>query len=119
MIFLFQRNSVKALLSCEDNEGCTPLHYACRLGIHDSVRNMLGLSGQLGLACKSKDKKSALHFAAQWVTSVALRAQGKKKKSAAVRFRVMLHSLLLAAAARFPLETKGSEKPLPYKGYKI
>uniref|UniRef100_A0A3P9I6U5 Transient receptor potential cation channel, subfamily A, member 1b n=1 Tax=Oryzias latipes TaxID=8090 RepID=A0A3P9I6U5_ORYLA len=63
---VLQRNSVKALLSCEDNEGCTPLHYACRLGIHDSVKNMLGLSGQLGLACKSKDKKSALHFAAQY-----------------------------------------------------
>uniref|UniRef100_A0A4W6E0C3 Transient receptor potential cation channel, subfamily A, member 1b n=1 Tax=Lates calcarifer TaxID=8187 RepID=A0A4W6E0C3_LATCA len=59
-------NNVKALLSCEDNEGCTPLHYACRLGIHDSVKNMLGLSGQVGLACKSKDKKSALHFAAQY-----------------------------------------------------
>uniref|UniRef100_A0A8C4D9K0 Transient receptor potential cation channel, subfamily A, member 1b n=1 Tax=Dicentrarchus labrax TaxID=13489 RepID=A0A8C4D9K0_DICLA len=53
-------------LVCEDNEGCTPLHYACRLGIHDSVKNMLGLSGQIGLACKSKDKKSALHFAAQY-----------------------------------------------------
>ncbi|XP_069559574.1 transient receptor potential cation channel subfamily A member 1b [Brachyistius frenatus] len=63
---VLQQNSVKALLSCEDNEGCTPLHYACRLGIHDSVKNMLGLSGQLGLACKSKDKKSALHFAAQY-----------------------------------------------------
>uniref|UniRef100_A0A669AWY9 Transient receptor potential cation channel, subfamily A, member 1b n=1 Tax=Oreochromis niloticus TaxID=8128 RepID=A0A669AWY9_ORENI len=63
---VLQLNSVKALLSCEDNEGCTPLHYACRLGIHDSVKNMLGLSGQLGLACKSKDKKSALHFAAQY-----------------------------------------------------
>uniref|UniRef100_A0A8C6LXV4 Transient receptor potential cation channel, subfamily A, member 1b n=1 Tax=Nothobranchius furzeri TaxID=105023 RepID=A0A8C6LXV4_NOTFU len=56
----------RVLLSCEDNEGCTPLHYACRLGIHDSVKNMLGLSGQVGLACKSKDKKSALHFAAQY-----------------------------------------------------
>uniref|UniRef100_A0A3Q0QSM7 Transient receptor potential cation channel, subfamily A, member 1b n=1 Tax=Amphilophus citrinellus TaxID=61819 RepID=A0A3Q0QSM7_AMPCI len=63
---VLQLNSVKALLSCEDNEGCTPLHYACRLGIHDSVKNMLGLSGELGLACKSKDKKSALHFAAQY-----------------------------------------------------
>ncbi|XP_070708980.1 transient receptor potential cation channel subfamily A member 1-like isoform X2 [Pempheris klunzingeri] len=63
---VLQCNSVKALLSCEDNEGCTPLHYACRLGIHDSVKNMLGLSGQVGLACKSKDKKSALHFAAQY-----------------------------------------------------
>uniref|UniRef100_A0A3Q2C6S8 Transient receptor potential cation channel, subfamily A, member 1b n=1 Tax=Cyprinodon variegatus TaxID=28743 RepID=A0A3Q2C6S8_CYPVA len=63
---VLQHNSVKALLNCEDNEGCTPLHYACRLGIHDSVKNMLGLSGQLGLACKSKDKKSALHFAAQY-----------------------------------------------------
>uniref|UniRef100_A0A3Q3VT07 Ion transport domain-containing protein n=1 Tax=Mola mola TaxID=94237 RepID=A0A3Q3VT07_MOLML len=63
---VLQNNSVKALLSCEDNEGCTPLHYACRLGIHDSVKNMLGLSGQDGLAYKSKDKKSALHFAAQY-----------------------------------------------------
>ncbi|XP_062297967.1 transient receptor potential cation channel subfamily A member 1b [Scomber scombrus] len=61
-----QHSCVKPLLSCEDNEGCTPLHYACRLGIHDSVKNMLGLSGQLGLECKSKDKKSALHFAAQY-----------------------------------------------------
>nr|XP_020455683.1 transient receptor potential cation channel subfamily A member 1 [Monopterus albus] len=63
---VLQLNSVKVLLSCEDNEGCTPLHYACRLGIHDSVKNMLGLSGQVGLKCKSKDKKSALHFAAQY-----------------------------------------------------
>ncbi|XP_070842326.1 transient receptor potential cation channel subfamily A member 1-like [Chaetodon trifascialis] len=63
---VLQHSSVKELLSCEDNEGCTPLHYACRLGIHDSVKNMLGLSGQVGLACKSKDKKSALHFAAQY-----------------------------------------------------
>ncbi|KAM4544029.1 transient receptor potential cation channel subfamily A member 1b [Fundulus diaphanus] len=63
---VLQLTSVKALLNCEDNEGCTPLHYACRLGIHDSVKNMLGLSGQVGLACKSKDKKSALHFAAQY-----------------------------------------------------
>ncbi|XP_049420957.1 transient receptor potential cation channel subfamily A member 1b [Epinephelus fuscoguttatus] len=63
---VLQTSSVKALLSCEDNEGCTPLHYACRLGIHDSVKNMLGLSGQVGLECKSKDKKSALHFAAQY-----------------------------------------------------
>nr|XP_046228098.1 transient receptor potential cation channel subfamily A member 1b [Scatophagus argus] len=63
---VLQHNSVKTLLSCEDNEGCTPLHYACRLGIHDSVKNMLGLSGQVGLQCKSKDKKSALHFAAQY-----------------------------------------------------
>uniref|UniRef100_A0AAQ6I8U4 Ion transport domain-containing protein n=1 Tax=Anabas testudineus TaxID=64144 RepID=A0AAQ6I8U4_ANATE len=63
---VLQHTSVKTLLSCEDNEGCTPLHYACRLGIHDSVKNMLGLSGQVGLACKSKDKKSALHFAAQY-----------------------------------------------------
>ncbi|XP_055364424.1 transient receptor potential cation channel subfamily A member 1b [Betta splendens] len=63
---VLQKTCVKTLLSCEDSEGCTPLHYACRLGIHDSVKNMLGLSGQVGLACKSKDKKSALHFAAQY-----------------------------------------------------
>uniref|UniRef100_A0A4W5LPL8 Uncharacterized protein n=1 Tax=Hucho hucho TaxID=62062 RepID=A0A4W5LPL8_9TELE len=52
------------LLSTEDNEGCTPLHYACRLGIHDSVNNILVL--QVSLERKSKDKKSALHFAAQY-----------------------------------------------------
>ncbi|XP_076027422.1 transient receptor potential cation channel subfamily A member 1b [Genypterus blacodes] len=63
---VLQNNSVKALLSCEDNEGCTPLHYACRLGIHECVKNMLGLSGQVALEQKSKDKKSALHFAAQY-----------------------------------------------------
>uniref|UniRef100_A0A7N9APD6 Transient receptor potential cation channel, subfamily A, member 1b n=1 Tax=Mastacembelus armatus TaxID=205130 RepID=A0A7N9APD6_9TELE len=63
---VLQHNNVKALLNCEDHEGCTPLHYGCRLGIHDSVKNMLGLSGQVGLACKSRDKKSALHFAAQY-----------------------------------------------------
>lgn len=63
---VLQHDSVKVLLTCEDSEGCTPLHYACRLGIHDSVKNMLGLSGKDSLACKSKDKKSALHFAAQY-----------------------------------------------------
>ncbi|XP_068438137.1 transient receptor potential cation channel subfamily A member 1b [Clinocottus analis] len=63
---VLQLGSVKALLSSEDHEGCTPLHYACRLGSHDSVKNMVGLSGQVGLACKSKDKKSVLHFAAQY-----------------------------------------------------
>uniref|UniRef100_A0A8C7DBP8 Transient receptor potential cation channel, subfamily A, member 1b n=1 Tax=Oncorhynchus kisutch TaxID=8019 RepID=A0A8C7DBP8_ONCKI len=50
--------------STEDNEGCTPLHYACRLGIHESVKNILVL--QVSLDRKSKDKKSALHFAAQY-----------------------------------------------------
>ncbi|CAL8292745.1 unnamed protein product [Lota lota] len=63
---VLQSKSVKALLSSEDNDGCTPLHYACRLGVHDSVKDMLGLSGELCLALKSKDKKSALHFAAQY-----------------------------------------------------
>ncbi|XP_034416620.1 transient receptor potential cation channel subfamily A member 1b [Cyclopterus lumpus] len=63
---VLQLSSVKALLSGEDHEGCTPLHYACRLGSHGSVKNMVGLSGQVGLTCKSKDKKSVLHFAAQY-----------------------------------------------------
>uniref|UniRef100_A0AAV2L982 Uncharacterized protein n=1 Tax=Knipowitschia caucasica TaxID=637954 RepID=A0AAV2L982_KNICA len=63
---VLQLGSVKLLLSSEDSEGCTPLHYACRLGIHDSIKNMLGLSGQSGLEYKSKDKKSGLHFAAQY-----------------------------------------------------
>uniref|UniRef100_A0A3B3TF35 Transient receptor potential cation channel subfamily A member 1 n=1 Tax=Paramormyrops kingsleyae TaxID=1676925 RepID=A0A3B3TF35_9TELE len=61
---ILQLDDVKALLSEEDQDGCTPLHYACRLGILDSVKNMLGLNVSLGH--KSKEKKSALHFAAEY-----------------------------------------------------
>ncbi|KAJ8010896.1 hypothetical protein DPEC_G00079920 [Dallia pectoralis] len=61
---VFQLSCVKQLLCSEDNEGCTPLHYACRLGIQESVSNILGL--HVSLEIKSKDKKSALHFAAQY-----------------------------------------------------
>jgi len=58
-----QHESVRKLLNDEDIEGCTPLHYACRLGIPESVKNMLGLEVSLDQKCKQK--KSALHFAAE------------------------------------------------------
>uniref|UniRef100_A0A9J8AB71 Transient receptor potential cation channel, subfamily A, member 1b n=1 Tax=Cyprinus carpio carpio TaxID=630221 RepID=A0A9J8AB71_CYPCA len=61
---VLQSNAVKEMLSDEDVEGCTPLHYACKLGIHDSVKNMLGLNIFVGQ--KSREKKSALHFAAEY-----------------------------------------------------
>uniref|UniRef100_A0A8C2BQ42 Transient receptor potential cation channel, subfamily A, member 1b n=1 Tax=Cyprinus carpio TaxID=7962 RepID=A0A8C2BQ42_CYPCA len=61
---VLQCNAVKEMLSDEDVEGCTPLHYACKLGIHDSVKNMLGLNIFVGQ--KSREKKSALHFAAEY-----------------------------------------------------
>ncbi|XP_051970094.1 transient receptor potential cation channel subfamily A member 1-like isoform X1 [Xyrauchen texanus] len=61
---ILQSTAVKEMLSDEDVEGCTPLHYACKLGIHDSVKNMLGLNICLGQ--KSREKKSALHFAAEY-----------------------------------------------------
>ncbi|XP_060762606.1 transient receptor potential cation channel subfamily A member 1a [Neoarius graeffei] len=61
---VLQHESVRELLNDEDSEGCTPLHYACRLGIPDSVKNMLGL--EVSLNQKSKQKKSALHFAAEY-----------------------------------------------------
>ncbi|KAL4635179.1 transient receptor potential cation channel subfamily A member 1-like [Arapaima gigas] len=61
---ILQLESVRELLSDEDTEGCTALHYACRLGVANSVKNMLGL--QASVCHKSKDKKSALHFAAQY-----------------------------------------------------
>ncbi|XP_017213756.1 transient receptor potential cation channel subfamily A member 1a isoform X2 [Danio rerio] len=61
---VLQHESVRELLNDEDIEGCTPLHYACRLGIPDSVKNMLGL--EVSLDQKSKEKKSALHFAAEF-----------------------------------------------------
>ncbi|XP_051989633.1 transient receptor potential cation channel subfamily A member 1a [Xyrauchen texanus] len=61
---VLQHKSVRELLNDEDIEGCTPLHYACRLGIPESVKNMLGL--EVSLNQKSKQKKSALHFAAEY-----------------------------------------------------
>lgn len=62
-ISLWQHKSVRELLCDEDNEGCTPLHYACKLGVPESVRSMLGL--EVSPNHKSKQKKSALHFAAE------------------------------------------------------
>ncbi|XP_062377181.1 transient receptor potential cation channel subfamily A member 1b [Sardina pilchardus] len=61
---VLQTATVRDLLCDEDNEGCTPLHYACRLGIHDSVKNILVL--QVCPKRKSKNKKSAFHFAAEY-----------------------------------------------------
>ncbi|XP_067108613.1 transient receptor potential cation channel subfamily A member 1-like [Osmerus mordax] len=61
---VLQLSSVRELLGAEDHEGCTPLHYACRLGIPDSVKNILNLN--VSLEHKSKQKKSALHFAAEY-----------------------------------------------------
>ncbi|XP_075069745.1 transient receptor potential cation channel subfamily A member 1 isoform X2 [Mixophyes fleayi] len=57
-----QREDIKQLVSDEDSDGCTPLHYACRHGVPNSVNNLLGLN--VSLYSKSKDKRSALHFAA-------------------------------------------------------
>ncbi|XP_053571098.1 transient receptor potential cation channel subfamily A member 1 [Bombina bombina] len=57
-----QMEKIKQLVSNEDNEGCTPLHYACRHGVPNSVNNLIGLN--VSLYSKSKQKRSALHFAA-------------------------------------------------------
>ncbi|XP_053322889.1 transient receptor potential cation channel subfamily A member 1 [Spea bombifrons] len=57
-----QMENIKALVSDEDSEGCTPLHYACRQGVPNSINNLLGLN--VSLYSKSKNKRSALHFAA-------------------------------------------------------
>uniref|UniRef100_A0A6Q2X2C9 Ion transport domain-containing protein n=1 Tax=Esox lucius TaxID=8010 RepID=A0A6Q2X2C9_ESOLU len=59
-----EHSNVRELLSAEDNEGCTPLHYACRLGIPESVENMLSLN--VSPEQKSNQNKSALHFAAEY-----------------------------------------------------
>uniref|UniRef100_A0A6Q2WPP2 Ion transport domain-containing protein n=1 Tax=Esox lucius TaxID=8010 RepID=A0A6Q2WPP2_ESOLU len=61
---VLQHSNVRELLSAEDNEGCTPLHYACRLGIPESVENMLSLN--VSPEQKSNQNKSALHFAAEY-----------------------------------------------------
>ncbi|MBZ3874842.1 Transient receptor potential cation channel subfamily A member 1 [Sciurus carolinensis] len=55
---------IKELVMDEDNDGCTPLHYACRQGVPVSVNNLLGFN--VSIHSKSKDKKSPLHFAASY-----------------------------------------------------
>ncbi|XP_078254841.1 transient receptor potential cation channel subfamily A member 1-like [Rhinoraja longicauda] len=59
---ILKSNEVHELLDDKDNNGCTPLHYVCRLGQTDSVAKMLALKACLYL--KTRDKKSSLHFAA-------------------------------------------------------
>lgn len=54
---------IKKLVMDEDDDGCTPLHYACRHGIPVSVDNLLDFNASIH--SKSKDKKSPLHFAAR------------------------------------------------------
>uniref|UniRef100_A0A5F4VQX5 Transient receptor potential cation channel subfamily A member 1 n=1 Tax=Callithrix jacchus TaxID=9483 RepID=A0A5F4VQX5_CALJA len=59
-----QMQHIKELVMDEDNDGCTPLHYACRQGGPGSVNNLLGFN--VSINSKSKDKKSPLHFAASY-----------------------------------------------------
>ncbi|KAM4865541.1 transient receptor potential cation channel subfamily A member 1 [Thomomys bottae] len=59
-----QMQHIKELVMDEDNEGCTPLHYACRQGVPVSVNNLLGFN--VSIHSKNKDKKSPLHFAASY-----------------------------------------------------
>lgn len=59
-----QMQCIKELVMDEDNDGCTPLHYACRQGVPVSVNNLLGFN--VSIHSKSKDKKSPLHFAASY-----------------------------------------------------
>ncbi|MGH0139984.1 UNVERIFIED_CONTAM: hypothetical protein FKN15_070196 [Acipenser sinensis] len=82
---ILQLKDVKELLNDEDNEGCIPLHYACRLGIQESVTNMLGL------------KNTALHLAARvgHASSVSLLlskgAEISLNKSEATFFHEAIH----------------------------
>ncbi|XP_010977650.1 transient receptor potential cation channel subfamily A member 1 [Camelus dromedarius] len=59
-----QMQHIKQLVMDEDNDGCTPLHYACRQGVPVSVNNLLDFN--VSIHSKSKDKKSPLHFAASY-----------------------------------------------------
>ncbi|XP_070248118.1 transient receptor potential cation channel subfamily A member 1 [Myotis yumanensis] len=59
-----QMQHIKELVMDEDNDGCTPLHYACRQGVPASVNNLLGFN--VSIHSKSKDKQSPLHFAASY-----------------------------------------------------
>ncbi|XP_066480502.1 transient receptor potential cation channel subfamily A member 1 [Tiliqua scincoides] len=59
-----QMKNIQDLVTDEDNEGCTPLHYACRQGVPLSVNSLLSLN--VSICSKSRDKKSPLHFAASY-----------------------------------------------------
>ncbi|KAM6216105.1 transient receptor potential cation channel subfamily A member 1 [Rhynchocyon petersi] len=59
-----QMQHIKELVMDEDNNGCTPLHYACKQGVPVSVNNLLHFN--VPIHAKSKDKKSPLHFAASY-----------------------------------------------------
>ncbi|XP_074843185.1 transient receptor potential cation channel subfamily A member 1 isoform X2 [Carettochelys insculpta] len=59
-----QMKYIKDLVVEEDDEGCTPLHYACRQGVPFSVNSLLDLN--VSVYSKSRDKKSPLHFAASY-----------------------------------------------------
>ncbi|XP_058032168.1 transient receptor potential cation channel subfamily A member 1 [Ahaetulla prasina] len=52
------------LINEEDQEGCTPLHYACKQGVPLSVNILLEM--KVSVYSKSRDKKSPLHFAASY-----------------------------------------------------
>lgn len=54
---------ISDLITEEDQEGCTPLHYACKQGVPLSVNILLEMN--VSVYAKSRDKKSPLHFAAR------------------------------------------------------
>nr|ADD82932.1 transient receptor potential cation channel subfamily A member 1 [Corallus hortulanus] len=53
---------IRNLATEEDHEGCTPLHYASRQGVPLTINTLLSMN--VSVYCKSRDKKSPLHFAA-------------------------------------------------------
>ncbi|XP_015672649.1 transient receptor potential cation channel subfamily A member 1 [Protobothrops mucrosquamatus] len=59
---ILEMKTIRKLLTEEDHEGCTPLHYACKQGMPLSVNLLLDMN--VSVYAKSRDKKSPLHFAA-------------------------------------------------------
>uniref|UniRef100_A0A674EGX8 Transient receptor potential cation channel, subfamily A, member 1a n=1 Tax=Salmo trutta TaxID=8032 RepID=A0A674EGX8_SALTR len=119
---VLQCSNVRELLGAEDNEGCTPLHYACRLGIPESVTNMLRLN--VSVDQKSKQKKSALHFAAEygrintchrlleWMTCTRLLNEGDERGMTPLHLasrggHIKVLELLLRKGALFHSDSKG------------
>uniref|UniRef100_A0A8C7PSV0 Transient receptor potential cation channel, subfamily A, member 1a n=1 Tax=Oncorhynchus mykiss TaxID=8022 RepID=A0A8C7PSV0_ONCMY len=119
---VLQCSNVRELLGAEDKEGCTPLHYACRLGIPESVTDMLGLN--VSLDQKSKQKKSALHFAAEygrintchrlleWMTCTRLLNEGDERGMTPLHLasrggHIKVLELLLRKGALFHSDSKG------------
>jgi transient receptor potential cation channel subfamily A protein 1 len=61
---LIKMNNYIDLLNERDIEGCTPMHYAIRLGFANCLKLFISYGSNISI--KNKEKQSGLHFAARY-----------------------------------------------------